>query len=404
MSAAQAKLTKPELKLVLLLAAINCVQITDALLMAPLAKSLQEQLRLSVEDYSFTIAIYGFAAALCGLLSSAFIDRFDRRSVILLAFGGLILSFVCSAFAIDFTTLLIARLAAGMTGGLTTCATLAVVGDVIPEQRRGSALGLLQAAFAVAAVLGLPLCFLLSVLSKTFASAFGGVAVFGAVVIVWAFWKLPRIKPDALAGGHNALRDLRRVFAVPNHLLAFLFMLMVSLGSFLIISNMAQYMELNCGVGGEQFTVIFIAMGLCSLAAAMVSGKLTDRLGSKPVFVGSMIMLIMAVGVVTNLPVVPVWVAGVVACVFMGTAVARLVPTHNIMLSAATPACRGAYTTVYNSVSHLGTSVGPLIAGQIISKVDGKLLHYPTAGAVAIGCSLVGIFLSFVVKPASASR
>ena len=400
MSTPQAKLTKPELKLVLLLAAINCVQITDALLMAPLAKSLQKELAMSVAEYSYTVAIYGFAAALCGLLSSAFIDRFDRRFVILLSFGGLIVSQVCSAFAIDFTTLLIARLAAGMTGGLTTCATLAVVGDVIPEERRGCALGMLQSAFAVAAVLGLPLCFLLSVMSKTFASAFGGVAVFGVVVMVWAFWKLPRIKPESVIGGHNALRDLRRVFAVPNHLLAFLFMLLVSLGSFVVISNMAQYMELNCGVTEGQFTIIFISMGLCSLAAAMVSGKLTDRLGAKPVFVGAMILLMVAVGVVTNLPVVPVWVAGAVACVFMATAVARLVPTHSIMLAAATPACRGAYTTVYNSVSHLGTSVGPLIAGQIIGKEGDKLLNYPTAGFVAIGCSLAGIVLAFFVKPA----
>jgi MFS transporter, DHA1 family, inner membrane transport protein len=400
----EAKLTKPELKLVLLLAAINCVQITDALLMAPLAKALQDQLLMSVEQYSFTVAIYGFAAAVCGLLSSAFIDRFDRRFVILLAFGGLIVSFVCSALAIDFTTLLIARLAAGMTGGLTTCATLAVVGDVIPEERRGSALGLLQAAFAVAAVIGLPLCFLLSVLTKTFATAFGGVAVFGVLVMVWAVRKLPKVKPEALAGGHNILQDLRRVFAVPNHLLSFVFMMCVSLGSFVVINYMALYMELNCGVGGEQFTVIFIAMGLCSLGAAMVSGKLTDRLGKKPVFVGSMILLMVAVGIVTNLPVVPMWVAGLAACFFMATAVARLVPTHSIMLAAASPECRGAYTTVYNSVSHLGTSVGPLIAGQIVSREGDRLMNYPIAGAVAIGCSVLGIVLAFFVKPASASR
>ena len=400
MSTPQAKLTKPELKLVLLLAAINCVQITDALLMAPLAKSLQKELNMSLERYSFTAAIYGFAAAVCGLLSSAFIDRFDRRFVILLAFCGLIVSSVCSAFAIDFTTLLIARLAAGMTGGLTTCATLAVLGDVIPEERRGSALGLLQAAFAVAAVVGLPVCILLSDLSKTYASAFAAVAVVGVLVLVWSIRKLPRIKPETVAGGRNALRDVSRVFAVPNHLRAFLFMLLVSLGSFVVINFMPQYLQLNCGVSKDQFAIIFISMGLCSLAAAMVSGKLTDRLGAKPVFVGAMILLMVAVGVVTNLPVVPVWVAGAVACVFMAMAVARLVPTHSIMLSAATPACRGAYTTVYNSVSHLGTSVGPLIAGQIIGKEGDKLVNYPTAGFVAIGCSLAGIVLAFFVKPA----
>jgi predicted MFS family arabinose efflux permease len=331
-----------------------------------------------------------------GFVINGILTRFDRKT------GELISTRATDAVvAEDVGLTLIARLAAGMTGGLTTCATLAVVGDVIPEQRRGSALGLLQAAFAVAAVIGLPLCFLLSVLTKTFASAFGGVAVFGVLVMVWAVRKLPKVKPEALVGGHNILKDLRRVFAVPNHLLSFLFMMCVSLGSFVVINYMALYMELNCGVGGEQFTVIFIAMGLCSLGAAMVSGKLTDRLGKKPVFVGSMILLMVAVGIVTNLPAVPVWVAGVAACFFMAMAVARLVPTHSIMLAAASPECRGAYTTVYNSVSHLGTSVGPLIAGQIVSREGDRLVNYPIAGVVAIGCSFLGIVLAFLVKPAT---
>jgi predicted MFS family arabinose efflux permease len=396
----QAKLSKPELKLVLLLAAINCVQITDALLIGPLGVSIQEQLHITVTEHSYTASIYGFAAAVCGLLSSAFIDRFDRRFVILLAFVGLLVSSACSALAIDFTTLLLARLAAGMTGGLTTCATLAVIGDVIPDQRRGSALGLMQAAFAVAAVIGLPVCFQASVSSNTFASAFAGVVVVGLLVFVWAWRKLPRVKPEPVLGGRNPVRDLGRVFSVRNHLLAFLFMMCVSLGSFVIINPMPQYFIKNCGVSEGQFTLVFISMGVCSLIAATISGKLTDRLGKRTVFIGAMLLLMVSVGIVTNLPVVPVWVAGLVACFFMAMAVARLVPTHSIMLGAATSDCRGAYTTVYNSVSHLGTSVGPLIAGQIVDTVDSKLVNFPIAGFIAIGCSLLGIVLAFFVKAA----
>jgi len=394
------RLTSAELWTMLLLAAINCVQITDALLMAALTDDLQSQLGLTIVQYSHTAGIYGFAAALCGLLASGVIDRFDRRRVILTAFTGLIVSSVLSALAVDYSTLLIARFLAGMTGGLTTCATLAVIGDVIPEGRRGRALGLFQAAFAIAAVVGLPLCFGLTIAVKSFSAAFITVAAAGALVSVWAFFKLPTI-PARVGPRANPLRELGAVLRVPNHLRAFSFMLCISLGTFVVINYMAKYMEKNCGVTKEQYVGIFIAMGACSLAAAILSGKLTDRLGRRPMLFVTVLLTVAMVGIVTTLQLVPVWLAGLVACGFMSAAVARLVPTHTIMLGAAEPNLRGGYTTVYNSVSHLGTSIGPLLGGLLITEVGDVLVGYSSAGLAAIGFSMLGLILSFAVKRAT---
>jgi MFS family permease len=103
---------------------------------------------------------------------------------------------------------------------------------------------------------------------------------------------------------------------------------------------------------------------------------------------------------VTNLPRVDEWVAWVVACAYMAVAVGRLVPTNGIMLAAAHPPDRGAFTTVYNSVSLLGTSFGPFVASLIVPNTPETepVQNYPVCGVVACGFAVAAAGLSFVVK------
>jgi hypothetical protein len=71
------------------------------------------------------------------------------------------------------------------------------------------------------------------------------------------------------------------------------------------------------------------------------------------------------------------------------------------MLAAAHPPDRGAYTTVYNSVSLLGTSFGPFVASRIVPNrpETEPVENYPLCGLVACGFALAAAGLSFVVKP-----
>ena len=84
------KLTRREWGLLLLLSAVNCTEVTDALLLSPLAKKLQSAeggLGLSTSEYLYSAGVYGFAAAVCGLLASVFVDRFCRKRLVACGFA-----------------------------------------------------------------------------------------------------------------------------------------------------------------------------------------------------------------------------------------------------------------------------------------------------------------------------
>src|ERR1700674_5675127 len=95
---------------------------------------------------------WALGAPFTGLLS----DRLGRRPMIVLALAGVGLATVASAFATDFSTLLAARFAAGIFGAFGPASVMAAVGDLFPLQRRGMAMGWLNAGFGLAAVAGVP--------------------------------------------------------------------------------------------------------------------------------------------------------------------------------------------------------------------------------------------------------
>ena len=406
------KLTGGEWRLLLVLAAVNCTEVTDALLLTPLATTLQSSeggLGLTKSEYLYCAGVYGFAAAVCGLLASAFVDRFCRKRVVVVALLGMLAAIAASGLASNFTTFFLARLVAGAFGGVTVCGTLAILGDQIPQARRGVALSILNGSFAVAAVIGLPVCVLTRDLVKSFGPPFLLVAAVGAVVWVFALLRLPRMTEHCRTDRRNPLAEFVRVVGRPNHLRAFALMLCSALGAYTVIPLMAQYMQVNCGVPEDQFKFVFLAMGACSLPAVVLAGRLSDRVGLRPVFFVTVGLFVVATLVVTNLP--PVgggneWVAWVVACAYMAVAVGRLVPTNGIMLRAAHPPDRGAYTTVYNSVSLLGTSFGPFVASLIVPNTPetDPVQNYPVCGLVACGFALAAVALSVVVKPGEVPR
>lgn len=405
------KLTRKEWGLLLLLAAINCTEITDALLLTPLAVTLQKTdgsgLGLTKPQYSYCAAVYGFAAAACGLLASVFVDRFCRKRLVVYAMLGLLAAVAGSGLAFDFPSFFFARMVAGAFGGVTVCGTLAILGDAIPARRQGVALSILNGSFAIAAVIGLPVCVLTRDLMHRFGPPFLLVAGVGVAVWVLAAFRLPRMIDHCRVSRENPLVEIARVVRRPNHLRAFAFMLCSGLGAYTVIPFMAQYIQVNCGVPEDQFKYVFLAMGLNSLLSAVVAGVASDHFGRRPVFLVGIGLFMAATLVVTNLSSlaqvpVSVFAAGAVACGYMAMAVGRLVPVNAVMLAAAHPPDRGAYTTVYNSVSLLSTAFGPLLAGLIVpdNGENTPVMNYPTAGLVACGFSLAAVALVWFVRTA----
>jgi len=78
-----------ERPLLILLVAVQFTHIMDFMLVMPLGPQLMRVFAISAAQFSMLIAAYAMMAGIVGLLVAPFIDRFDRRSVLVAAYAGI---------------------------------------------------------------------------------------------------------------------------------------------------------------------------------------------------------------------------------------------------------------------------------------------------------------------------
>src|SRR6266496_1384981 len=194
-----------ERSLLLLLAAVQFAHIVDFMILMPLGPQLMRDLAIGPGHFSALVAAYTISSGIVGLLTAPFIDRFDRRKLLLFAYAGFIAGTLACALSQSATTLLAARALSGAFGGLSISMVMSIIGDVVPAERRASAMGIVMTAFSVAAAVGVPFGLQLAQRLRWEAPFF---MLAGIASVMWtiAFLRLPAVR------GHLESGHARRAF------------------------------------------------------------------------------------------------------------------------------------------------------------------------------------------------
>jgi predicted MFS family arabinose efflux permease len=138
------------------LAGIQFTHILDFMVMMPLGPEFIRVLNINTHQFGLLLSSYTFAAAIAGVFATYFVDRFERRNLLLSLYACFILATLACAFAPDYRSLFIARAFAGAFGGILGSLVQTIVADSISFERRGKAIGIVMSAFSVSTVAGVP--------------------------------------------------------------------------------------------------------------------------------------------------------------------------------------------------------------------------------------------------------
>jgi len=385
----------------ILLAAIQFTTNLDFLIILPLGPQYMRVMHISPAQFNLIVAAYAIAAGISGVAAGFFLDRFDRKKALLSLFLGFSAGTLMCALAPTYRLLVAARAIAGAFGGVTGAVILAIVGDVIPEHRRGEAMGMVMSAFSVASIFGVPAGLML-------ASNFNWHVPFYAIaaITVPIFIAVGRYVPPLrghLEHGHDQ-HPAARMLAVlmePNHQMAFLFMAVLTCAGFTIFPNLATYMVYNVGLTEKQLPFIYLTGGICTLFSMNWIGRWADRAGKLRVFILMSIAACVPIIALTNLPRVPLLVALAVSTTLMICMSGRFVPAMAMMTATVQSRYRGGFMSVNSSVQQFSCGLAAWISGAIIGQAaNQQITHYPLAGLVSLACVLICISLARFLRPA----
>jgi predicted MFS family arabinose efflux permease len=384
------------------LAAVHFTSIVDFMVVMPLGPQLEKTLGLGPAEFGMIVAAYTYAAGLAGLGATMVLDRFSRRAAFLSIFAGFIVGTFACGLANSYASLLIARFLTGSFGGILGGIAMAIIGDVFPENRRGTATGLLMSAFAIASVAGVPLGLTLG-LHYGWQAPFLALAALCLPIFVMAFRALPRLDEHlSHPSTESGLDRFKIMFSHPNHIRAFILMIALTFGAFAVFPYMSPYLVFNVGLKESELPFVYIAGGAMSLFGSPLIGRLSDRYGKLRVFRYVVPVNALLFFTMTILPPIPVLAAVVLAGLLMVSNVGRMVPAMALITSSVEPRMRGGFMGANAAVQHIAAGLGTSAAAMILAQPpEQPIQHYPVVGAIAAVTSLSTMLLAGRLRTAS---
>lgn len=377
----------------LALAGIQFTHILDFMIMMPLGPQFISALSINTHQFGLLLSSYTFAAAIAGVFATYYIDRFERRQLLLGLYVCFIIATVVCGFAPNYHALFIARACAGAFGGILGSLVQTIVADAIPFERRGKALGTVMAAFSVSTVAGVPLSLFLAnhVTSLGWRAPFMFIGLISTLILYLAYRNIPKIS------GHlhhvqegSRFQQIYEVFVAHRHLRAFLFVGLIMLTGFTVIPYIALYLTANVGIANSYISLIYLCGGLATLMSSRFIGHMADKYGKVKVFRVLAIISLVPILVTTNLIPVPLWVVLVNQTAFFVLISGRMIPAMAIVSQMVEPKIRGTFMSLIGSVQMLASGIASVVAGLVVTiTADGRMEHYNLVGYGAAICGLL---------------
>ncbi|WP_018478958.1 MFS transporter [Pontibacter roseus] len=385
--------------LIFILAAIQFTHMMDFVIMMPLGPQLMRVFDISPREFGLLVSAYTFSAAVAGFVSALFIDRFDRKYALLALYLGFIIGTLGCAIAPSFSLLLLARVVAGGFGGVLGALVLAVIGDAIPEHRRGAATGRVMAAFSVASIAGIPIGLYLAS-EMSWHAPFYLLVGLSLIVLLAAVRFLPTMRGHLTNGvPGNPLHTLKEILKKRNLQWAMALTVTLTMAGFLVVPFISPYMVANVGFTERDLSYIYLFGGLATVFTSQWAGRLADKHGKHRVFKIAALLSIIPILIITNLPPVEHVTALMVTTVFFIFFGARFVPAMSLMTSSVEPKLRGSFMSINSSVQQLGAGIAAFVSGLIVQEAaNGTLIHYNWVGVMACVVTLVAIWVVRYIK------
>jgi predicted MFS family arabinose efflux permease len=387
-----------EKKVIALLGAVQFVNVLDFMMVMPLGPDLAQALAFTPSHLGWVGGAYTAAASVSGLISSLFLDRFDRKTALNWSLFGLALATLLGGMTSSFESLLFARVLAGIFGGPAAALTFSMAADATPPERRGRAMGAIMSSFSIASIFGVPAGLELARIGG-WRLPFFAVGALAFIVLAVAMKWIPSMR------GHIARALEDRPWDSTLSLLrkkevwyAYLCLSLGMAAGFMVIPNIASYFQFNLGYPREKLGLLYLAGGSASFVLMLVSGRFVDRIGGATVgSIGTIaLMLTIYFGYYPDPPKLPLILMFVGFMASMGV---RGVASSALASRVPQAHERARFTSILSVFQHAASASGAFFSAYLLSQDEsGRLVGMANVSLWSMGFAVFVMFFLFALE------
>lgn len=428
----------------------------DALVVTTALPVIGRDLHAGMATLQWTINTYGLTYAAGIITAAALGDRYGRRRVFVAGLAVFTVASACCALAQNAALLLTARTVQGIGAAAVMPLSLTILTQVFPPQRRGAIVGIWGGLGGLAVASG-PLIggavtqgldwhwiFWVNVPIGLAAVALSGVRLpesrghaarldmpgvalltAGVFALVWGLVRASAVGWDAaetlvslgagtlLVAGFIAWERRTatpmlplRLFRVRDFIAANASALLMTGALFAAAFLIAQYFQLALGYSPLATGLRLLPWTATPLLIAPVAGRLSDRIGRRPVLATGLLLQAVGLGWFALVAdVQPQYAAMVAPLLVAGIGISMALPTAaTAAVSAVRPEELGKASGTNSTLQRLGAVFGVAIATAVFTAADGTgtaatfTNGFRPALAVAAGLSLLGVLTALALR------
>ncbi len=367
------------------------------MIITPILPQIGEELGIGESALGTLVSAYSIMVGVFAILAGPVSDKIGRRRILLLGTAVMTGALLMHHFVVGYYSFLAVRVGAGCAGGILSGSAVSYIGDYFPYNRRGWATGWVMSGMAFGQIAGIPIGIVLAG-TYGFKVPFYLFAAAMAATFVLIWFRVPQPDVQRATGPltvASAVRNYRAMLARSDIAAAAVAYFMMFLGVSFFVVYLPYWLEQSLGATPNAIATLFVVGGIANVLTGPQAGKLSDRIGRKPVILLSCVGLSIVM-LLTTVLVREFWAAYLLYFTLMVLVAMRISPFSALLTALVSDERRGSLMSMTIALGQIGFAVGAAAAGPLYSRFGYG--SNTVVGAVAV-MIMAGIVAYLVPEP-----
>ncbi|MBG9546291.1 MFS transporter [Cytobacillus firmus] len=350
-----------------------------------LLSAISGDLGISITLAGLLISGYAMGVAIGAPILTALTSKMNRKSLLMSLMVLFIIGNSVAAMSSSFTFLLAARFIIAFSHGIFFSIGSTIAADLVPENKRASAIAFMFTGLTVATVTGVPLG---TFIGQIFGwrATFWGVALLGIIGIIASAFLIPSDLKQAPA---SKFSEQLKILNSGKLLLAFSITALGYGGTFVSFTYLTPLLEDVTGFSAKWVSIILLVYGVAVAIGNVFGGKASDKDPLKALFWMFTLQAII-LGLLTFAA--PFKIFGLIAIFLMGLFAFMNVPGLQILVvnlaEKYVPSAVNVASALNIAAFNIGIAIGSFTGGLIVDSIG--LIHTPwIAGVMVLGAVIL---------------
>lgn len=380
-------LDKKQSTLALLALAISAFAIgTTEFISVGLLPLIASDLHISVTTAGLTVSLYALGIMFGAPILTSMTSSMSRKTLLLWIMIVFIIGNSIAASATSIGVLLVARVISALSHGIFMSIGSTIAADLVPENRRASAISIMFTGLTVATVTGVPIG---TFIGQQFGwrMAFVIIILLGVIALIANSFLVPSTIRKST---RTSFRDQIKLVSNGRLLLVFMITALGYGGTFVVFTYLAPLLQEISGFKEGTVALILLVYGIAIALGNMIGGKLSNRNPVKALFY---MFIAQAIVLFVLMFTAPFRIAGLITIFLMGLFAFMNVPglqVYVVMLAERfVPSAVDVASALNIAAFNAGIAIGAYLGGVITDSIG--LIHTSWIGALMV---LGAVFLT----------